>query len=215
MYAHGIGYFGTTLAPGTAFGAQKGASFFALYNKSLRIVGLDSAYYSREDDQYQVGSLGDPAGPQAVFLQQQAAAAANAGQNLIVMTHHNGLSLDGATPQPLWGEVANQLSALSGKSVCWYWGHEHAGAVYQPQKINEVTIYPRVGGHGCIPWGVATNLQSGNVLWFESQVLGPGSNYFVTNGYVTLAFNGASMNETFYNQSGAARWNGTWPPAST
>jgi len=213
MYAHGTGYFGTTLAPGTAFGAQKGASFFALYNTSFRIVGLDSAYYSKEEELYQFGSLGDPAGPQAVFLQQQAAAAASAGQNLIVMTHHNGLSLDGGNATTLWGEVANQLSALSGKSVCWYWGHEHAGAVYQPQKINDVKIYPRVCGHGCIPWGRAKNLHAPGVLWSENQLLGPGLDYFVTNGYATLQFNGASVNETFYNQSGAANWTGTWPPA--
>lgn len=213
MYAHATGYSLTTLAPGTAFKAQQGANVFALSNTSFRIVGLDSAYYA-PDDLYDVGSLGNPTGGQAMFLQQQAKLAAAAGQDLIIMTHHNGLSADGSTPEPLWQEVANQLSASSGKSVCWYWGHVHVGAVYQPQQVNGITIYPRCCGHGCIPWGVATGLQNSNVIWLEQEVLGPGSNYFVTNGYSTLVLSGGSMTETFHDQSGSIRWTDTWPGAA-
>jgi hypothetical protein len=210
MYAHATGYSLTTLAPGTAFSAQMGANCFALYNKWFRIVGLDSAYYA-PDDLYDVGSLGGPAGPQAIFLRQQAEQAAAAGQNLILLTHHNGLSADGSTPEPLWQEVADQLAVFSGKKICWYWGHVHVGAVYKPQVVNGITIDPRCCGHSCIPWGVATGLQTNNVLWFEKKVLGPGSNYFVTNGYATLALTGTSMKETFYDQSGGAQWSNTWP----
>jgi hypothetical protein len=209
MYAHATGYSLTALAA-PAFKAQTGANCFALYNNKFRIVGLDSAYYA-PDDMYDVGSLGDSAGPQAVFLQQQATQAAAAGQNLILLTHHNGLSADGSTTEPLWQEVANQLASFSGKSICWYWGHVHVGAVYKRQVVNGITIDPRCCGHGCIPWGVATGLQTGNVLWFENEVLGPGKNYFVTNGYATLALSGASMRETFYDQAGNSRWSNTWP----
>jgi hypothetical protein len=209
MYAHATGYSLTALAS-PAFSAQKGANCFALYNKSFRIVGLDSAYYA-PDDMYDTGRLG---GPQAMFLQQQANQAAAAGQNLILLTHHNGLSFDGSTPEPLWQEVADQLAAFSGKSICWYWGHVHIGTVYKPQEVNGITIYPRCCGHSCIPWGVATGLRTSNVVWFEQEVLGPGSNYFVTNGYATLALTGASMKETFYDQSGSAHWSNTWPRPS-
>lgn len=209
MYAHATGFSNTTLhAP--PFSAQMGANCFALYNQFFRIVGLDSAYYS-PDDLYDVGSLGDPAGAQAQFLKQQANLAASSGQNLVLITHHNGLSTDGRTPEPLWKEVANQLSAFSGKSVCWYWGHVHVGAIYKPQIINGITIYPRCCGHSCIPWGIAKDLSSPNVQWFEKEVLGPGDNYLVTNGYATLALSGASMTETFYDQSGKSRSSGTWP----
>ena len=213
MYAHATGYSLTALAS-EIFKTQGGANCFALYNKSFRIVGLDSAYYA-PDDLYDVGSLGDPAGGQATFLRQQAEQAAAAGQNLILLTHHNGLSWDGSTPEPLWQEVADQLAPFSGKSICWYWGHVHIGAVYKPQVVNKITIYPRCCGHSCIPWGVATGLQhNSNVLWFENEVLGPGSNYFVTNGYATVALTGASMKETFYDQSGSAQWSNTWPKPS-
>lgn len=216
MYAHATGYFGTTLAPGTAFTAQQGASFFALFNSAFRIVGLDSAYFSSQLQLYDQGTLGTGSGnrQQAAFLQDQARLAAAANQNLIVLTHHNGLSVDGSTEQPLWQEVAEQLDAFSGRSVCWYWGHQHVGAVYQPRKFNDVTIYPRCCGHGCIPWGIATALQTNNVVWFEQKVLGPKRNYFVTNGYATLMQNGASLTETFYDQTGRASWSGTWPPTT-
>lgn len=206
MYAHGTGYFGTTLAPGSVFGAQKSTSFFSLYNKSFRIVGLDSAYYS-PDVMYQVGSLGSSTGPQAMFLKNQAQAAASGGQTLILMTHHNGLSLDGGTQQPLWAEISDQLSALSGSIVYWYWGHEHAGAVYAQQTMklqsNSLSIRPRVCGHGRIPWGLATDLQSPDVLWSEGKMFKPP---FLENGYAVVSLKGPTLTETFYNQSGEISW---------
>jgi hypothetical protein len=211
MYAHATGYVKALGSP--AFNAQGGANVFALSNSQFRIVGLDSALYA-PDDMYDVGSLGSPTGTQAMFLQQQAKWAAAAGQDLIILTHHNGLSADGTTPQPLWQEVANQLSSFAGKSVCWYWGHVHVGAVYQPQIVNGVTIYGRCCGHGCIPWGIAKGLQANSVLWFEQEVLGPGSNYFVTNGYASLALSGGAMTETFYDQSGKTQWSEAWPSAA-
>jgi len=216
MYAQATGYFLTTLAS-TKFKAQQRASFFALFNKSFRIVGLDSAYYSSEIELYQSGSLGSAEHPeeQAAFLQNQAKAAADSGQTLIILTHHNGLNLDGTNkapisdgPLPLWTEVTSQLAALKGKSVYWYWGHEHAGAVYnRVQDVDSgVTIRARCCGHGCVPWGRASALEnSEHVEWHEKTLLASppgGQNYFVTNGYAVLKLGDASMTETFYTQAG-------------
>jgi hypothetical protein len=47
------------------------------------------------------------------------------------------------------------------------------------------------------------------VLWFEKQDLGPGNNYFITNGYATLTPNGASLTESFYDQNGKESWPGS------
>jgi hypothetical protein len=221
MYAHATGYSLTALAA-PAFAAQKGANCFALYNKYFRIVGLDSAYYAPDNrladfPGYMKGSLGDPQGAQMVFLKNQISQLSG-GQSLILLTHHNGLNLDGSIPTAaddsylLWQEVTQvvrQLPASSGKSVHWYWGHQHAGAVYPSQQVDGTIIYPRCWGHGCIPWGLATELsQSGKVLWFEKQDLGPGNNYFITNGYATLTPSGASLTESFYDQNGKESWPG-------
>lgn len=219
MYAHATGYSLTALgAP--VFSAQKGANCFALYNSSFRIVGLDSAYYAPDNrledfPGYMIGNLGDQQGGQMVFLRDQLGQLKN-GQTLILLTHHNGLKLDGTIPTEadaaylLWQQVTQllqQLPADAGKNVYWYWGHEHAGAVYAPQNVHGWTVYPRCCGHGCIPWGLATDLsQSSNVLWFEKEDLGPGENYFVSNGYAILTLDAGSLTEAFYDQNGKKSW---------
>jgi hypothetical protein len=48
--------------------------------------------------------------------------------------------------------------------------------------------------------------QAGKVSWFESKVLGPQANYFVANGYASLALSGAKLGESFWNQQGTVSW---------
>ena len=72
---------------------------------SFRIVGLDSAYFDehRSGHGFMRGVL-NPS--QEQFLQEQANSAAQDGQHLILLSHHNGLSLDGtrtATQGPRGG----------------------------------------------------------------------------------------------------------------
>jgi hypothetical protein len=222
MYAHATGYSLTALTA-AAFKAQ-GGNCFALYNKAFRIVGLDTAYYAPDNaiedfPGYMIGSLGPAQGPQMQFLQNQISQL-TAGQTLILLTHHNGLNLNGSLPAQtdssymLWQQVTQavkKIPAGAAKNVLWYYGHIHVGAVYTPQKVGGVTIYPRCCGHSCIPWGIATDLQAPNVVWFEQQVLKPGPNYFVTNGYATLALKGAALTEAFCNQTGKESWSKPFP----
>jgi hypothetical protein len=220
MYAHATGYSLTALAM-PQFQAQ-GGNCFALYNKAFRIVGLDSAYYAPDNSienfpGYMIGSLGPANGPQMQFLQSQISQL-TAGQKLILLTHHNGLNDNGSlpaqtdSPYMLWQQITqavSQIPAAASRNVVWYYGHVHIGAVYKPQKVGGVTIYPRCCGHSCIPWGIATELNAPNVVWFEQKVLGPGQNYFVTNGYATLKLNGPSLTEAFMDQNGHQSWSGT------
>ncbi|MGD0453044.1 MAG: metallophosphoesterase [Solirubrobacteraceae bacterium] len=218
MYAHGTGYFNTALTS-PIFASQNRCSYFALYNDRFRIVGLDTAYFDPDQSGFgfMTGSLG-PTGPgtQAQFLNDQARAAAAAKQQLILLTHHNGLQYDGSAPiSPLWDQVVAQLAPLSGGTVIWYWGHEHMGVVYKDRNASGITIRPRCCGHGCIPWGVATRLNSPDVEWYEKTVLGPGSNYFVANGFATVALDGYSISETIFRQDGTESWptasSASWP----
>jgi Calcineurin-like phosphoesterase len=213
MYAHGTGYFNTALTS-PIFASQNRCSYFALYNDRFRIVGLDTAYFDPEQtgwNGFMKGSLGPTgAGTQAQFLNEQAHAAAAAGQQLILLTHHNGLAYDdSATLSPLWDQVITQLAPLAGGTVIWYWGHEHMGVVYADRKdASGITIRPRCCGHSCIPWGVATGLNARGVEWYEKTVLRPGNDYFVANGFATVALDNSSISETFYRQDGAESWSG-------
>ncbi len=208
MYAHGTGYFKAALAS-PIFASQNGCGYFSLHNDGFRIVGLDTAYFDPDQSStgFMTGSLG-PSGPgtQAQFLNDQAQAAAAAKQQLILLTHHNGLQYDGSVTLPLWDEVIAALAPLSGDTVVWYWGHEHMGVVYTDRAVSGITIRPRCCGHGCIPWGVATGLNAPGVEWYEQTVLGPGTDYFVANGFATVALDGSSISETFYRQDGAKSW---------
>jgi len=208
MYAHGTGYYETALTS-AMFASQNGCGYFALYNDAFRIVGLDTAYYDPDQtyDGFMTGALG-PTGPgtQAQFLNDQAQAAAAAKQTLVLLTHHNGLEYDGSATLPLWDQVVAQLGPLSGTTVIWWWGHEHMAVVYPDWDAKGVTIRPRCCGHGCIPWGVATGLNVSTVDWYEQTVLGPGDNYFVANGFATVALDGSSVSEAFYRQDGSKSW---------
>lgn len=212
MYAHGAGYFNVVLAS-EKFAAQNGCSYFALYNNTTRVVGLDTAYFATDHFSgtgFMNGALNDS---QQQFLHQQAQAAAGSGQQLVVLSHHGGLTLNGETQKDLWTQVTDQLSPLSGLTVTWYWGHEHAGVVYAPRPAGGVTIHPRCCGHGCIPWGLASELeagtQAGDVLWYENTVIGPQDNYFVSNGYAWFG----TMNplyEMFRGRNAAGEWAEHW-----
>ncbi len=211
MYAHATGYFNTTLKS-SLFQAQAGCSYFALYNDSYRIVGLDSAYYDKDQsgwpDGFMIGDIG-PIGPgtQAQFLSDQASLAQHAGAELIILSHHTGLTFDGSERSVFGTQVMQQIAPYNGR-VTWYWGHVHIGAVYKTYKDETpVFLHGRCCGHSCIPWGVATDLNAPNVEWYEKKVEGPGVNYFVANGFATLTLGiGGSLTEAFYRQDGSLSW---------
>ncbi len=197
MYYGARGYFGTTLAA-PAFAAQQGTSFFALVNDDWLIFGLDSAYNASWDSMFMDGALGS--------LQQGWMArtqAAYPGRKIIVMTHHTGTDLTGATKTSLWQEVVDAL----GKSPdYWYWGHAHNAVVY-----NDIDgCLARCNGHGAIPFGVASSLQpavGGTVDWFEDGLAGdtriPDR---CLNGAAIVALDGTSITETFLSETGETRW---------
>lgn len=196
MYSGAKPYFVEALGS-PLFSAQKPYSFFALENTNWVIVGLDSAYYADELTLYMNGSLGTSA--QVAFLKEQA----QKGKRVIVLTHHNGLAEDGSAPTGLWTEVMNCFPSGSGPAY-WYWGHVHAGVVYQPQS----GVQCRCSGYAALPWGYASELANNpNVAWFESRNAGdPNDTLRVLNGFSYLQLTGASLNETFYDENRGVAW---------
>jgi Calcineurin-like phosphoesterase len=206
MYSGAKPYFAAiTNSPGSnsPFGLQQGCSYFALENSNWVIVGLDSAYFAPESNLYLDGSLGPAGGPQVQFLQQQVAK----GKRVILLTHHNGIAEDGSSPTNLWNEVMSGFPANSGPAY-WYWGHVHAGVVYQPQANGTAAVPCRCCGHGALPWGEATELAgNAHVLWYENRSAhDPDIPQRVLNGFAMLYLSGPNIEEVFYDENGGVAW---------
>lgn len=199
MYSGAKPYFEAIGAP--PFGMQNGCSYFALENSNWVIVGLDSAYFSPESGLYMDGSLGSASGPQVSFLQAQVAK----GKKVIVLTHHNGLSEDGRNAMNLWAQVMGGFAVGGGPSY-WYWGHVHAGVVYNP--YGSAAVLCRCCGHGALPWGPASELAANpQVAWFENRSAhDPDIPQRVFNGFAVLRLNGPSLHEIFYDENGGIAW---------
>jgi Calcineurin-like phosphoesterase len=195
MYSGAKPYFVDALG-NPLFADQKPYSFFALENSNWVIVGLDSAYYSDELTLYMNGSLGT--GAQIDFLKAQA----QKGKKLIVLTHHNGLAEDGSSPTGLWNDVMSCFPAGTAPAY-WYWGHVHAGAVYQPYH----GVLCRCTGYAALPWGYASDLKNPNVAWFESRKADdPADNLRVLNGLTLLKLTAEEIEETYYDENGGLAW---------
>jgi len=201
MYTGGIPYFQEALGGGE-FKLQGGRSLFALENSQWIIVGLDSAYFSDPYSLFMNGAVSDGQNNiQTQFLRD----CANAGKKVLVLTHHNGLLEDGTSQSPLWAQVRSAFPAGKPPAL-WYWGHAHAGVVYKTQASDGIAC--RCVGHGALPWGRASSLANSNaVSWFESRSANdPDDPQRVLNGYAVLAFDGANVTETLYDENGNVAW---------
>jgi Calcineurin-like phosphoesterase len=202
MYPGGDAYFQKALAS-PLFALQQQHSFFALENSDWVIVGLDSAYYSDEQKLYLDGALYSQGGPQVQlqFLQAQVAK----GKQVIVLTHHNGLTQDGSATTALWSQVMSAFPPGTGPAY-WYWGHVHAGAVYQTTAITG-NVRCRCNGHGALPWGSASDLANPKVAWYETRSANdPDIPERVLNGFAVLYLDRPNLKEVFYDENGGPAW---------
>ncbi len=195
MYAGGRGLFGVTLKQ-DAFSSQQEASYFALQNDHWVIVGLDTAYHANRYRLYRKGKLN--AG-QLDFLAQQRDGLA--GRRLMLMSHHQGLELDGEPSKKLWKQVQG---VLAGQPATWYWGHLHSAVVYEDVQ----GVGGRCCGHGAMPRGRAAVLDDNErVRWFEDRAAGdPEVPPRVVNGLAFLQFDGAELRETYLDEEGRLLW---------
>jgi hypothetical protein len=210
MYSGAKAYFKAISDEKGPFAMQKGCSYFALENSKWVVLGLDSAYYAPEHDLYMDGSLGPEGGPQLKSLQSQVASAMKDGKKVILLTHHNGLEEDGSSTTGLWTQVMSAFPAGTGPAY-WYWGHEHAGVVYQPKPPREgdtPSILCRCCGHGGMPWGHATKYDNNpNVVWYEKRsAKDPDIPQRVLNGFAMLYLDGPKIEEVFYDENGGGAW---------
>jgi hypothetical protein len=134
MYSGGHGYYRTLLAD-PRFHAQERSSFFSLVHPRWRILGLDTGW---ED-----ASLKDP---QADWVAAQSRQAAQSGQKLLLLSHHQLFSAyeDGSE------KVQRKLRAIldAGGVHSWLWGHEHRCILYKPHGGLQ---FAACLGHGGVP----------------------------------------------------------------
>jgi len=215
MYCGGHGYFDVTLQD-PEFALQNGKSFFSLYNKAWQIIGLDTAYESHEADLYQHGVLGQP---QLDWFTAQLAKAKAAGRKAVLFTHHNPISVNGpgANNKDIDQNMMNQIFGAADKAGnmfdYWFFGHEHAVAVYEPMQWQHRMVKPRVIGHGGIPYVPSTIGDKGagiKVRWTETTHYAPdkGDPTTALNGFGTLTFPiaGGNIVEKYYDDSNNLRY---------
>ena len=197
MYDGAKAYFAALAAP-APFALQGGCSYVALRSPHWLFIGLDTAYFSTSH-LYLDGAI--DAG-QIEFLRSMAAAAGD--RRIVLLTHHEGLDLAGATTTALWQQV---VLGLGRPPAAWYWGHAHNGVVYAPFE----GCAARCVGHGAIPYGDATMFRgSTTVQWSESaSAHDPALPERVTNGFARLTLAGPTLREELVAEDGAVRWTGT------
>ena len=206
MYSGGTPYFNQAVGGPVFNTLQSPWSFFAIENEHWILVGLDSAYYSDVLTLYLHGTLGKSDNTQTAFLRE----IAGRGKKVIVLTHHNGIPVDGvpgAAPPQLYTDVMNAFAGHPAPAY-WYFGHEHIGAAYAPLENGTLC---RCLGHSALPWGLASDLvqarAAGRVQWFESCNAGdPDDPLRVYNGFVLLELKGAELVETYYDERGRVAW---------
>lgn len=193
MYGGAKGYYLALADP--RFAAQRGLSYFALQYAGWTLVGLDSAYFTTSPF-YMLGSIGGNSGIQAAWMQQLGLSA----DKTIVMTHHTGLSSDGAKENT---QLCSEVNfALGGDPAAWYWGHIHNGIVYSAPTVTGRKTLSRCVGHGAVPFGSGWGIPGQYVDYYANT---PDSNlpgsHRVLNGFAVLTISDSgSITEEFYEQ---------------
>ncbi|HTT76316.1 MAG TPA: metallophosphoesterase [Candidatus Binataceae bacterium] len=220
MYSGGNGYFGKLLAD-PKFAAQHNLGYFALTNDQWLIIGLDSAYFTHSF-LYQQGAIAeaDFSNPEASGMVQinwlKQLLQDHKGKRIILMTHHDGFSVDPAhgnvTISPLYTQITSLMQDV--RDWWWYWGHVHTVTAYLSVHFGSIsTMTPRCVGHGAIPYMPFPpnygRLGSGDVKidWTETDLArDPQIPLRAPNGFLLLTLTGADLREEFYDERNHQRW---------
>jgi hypothetical protein len=201
MYSGGHGYFGVALAS-EVFETQGPYSYFALVNDDWAILGLDSAHAATEF--YQRGALNDP---QISWLKQLEASGTfarpgGARKKVLVLTHHQGLGVDGKKLDPLWTQVT---TALRVAPDYWYWGHDHGVVVFKPVAADGGSVQGRLVGHGGVPYAPDPLIDA--MVWTEAELAGDAAiPKRALNGFAVLHIEGGALVEEMWDERGQRRW---------
>ncbi|MBV9945783.1 MAG: metallophosphoesterase, partial [Myxococcales bacterium] len=201
MYSGGHGYFGTALTSET-FETQGGYSYFCLSNDDWVLLGLDTAHAATKF--YQLGALNQPQLDWIADLEASGLFIGPAGarKKVIVLSHHQGLAVEGKPLDPLWTQVT---TALRSPPDYWYWGHDHGVVVFRPQSVRGGTVRGRLVGHGGVPY--LPDAPKDQMLWTESETANDlAVPRRALNGFALLHLEAGSLIEEMWDEHGRRRW---------
>lgn len=224
MYNGANGYFKDALnaerqsGGSTLFKCQQGTSYFAITLPDWIIFGLDSAYFD-PSPLFMDGAIGNARNTQQEQFIAEVMHDQGAGKRVLVMTHHNCLTVDGADfNNPLWDQVTK---AVGRPPDVWYYGHIHNGVVYSRQSAAGERTLCRCVGHGALPFGNAYELHKPKphedepidaVTYYAHTPLPHPSvlqGNRVLNGFAYLEVSKDTLSEQFYDQLGDLAWSNT------
>jgi hypothetical protein len=188
MYARGKGYFRQILP---ALGQH--TSFFALENDHWRVIALDTGYHAITWPLWELLVKPDCHLPDAALAWLKPVLAQTAAKGTILLTHHQPFSFYEAG----YPRIAEQIAALLGGPVLWFWGHEHWMSIYAPvTPAGALEVHGRCIGHGgmpCEPPGAQRNAQY-PILIEDHRIVNPGEAVSLwPNGYAMLGFDGPDL----------------------
>jgi hypothetical protein len=219
MYSGGKGYFNITLKD-PDFAAKQSKSFFSLYNSKWQLIALDTAYESEKAQLYQNGVIGSE---QLGWFTMQLQKAKAAGRRIAIFTHHNPISVVEKNKQDtnLIQQILSAASMANSMFDYWFFGHEHAVAVFEPMLWNHKNVAARCIGHGGIPYPPATLGDKGQGViarWTETTcyAVGKGDPKCALNGFAMYTFpiSGADIVEQYFDDSNNLRYTVTSPFAT-
>jgi hypothetical protein len=185
MYAGGHDYFDFLLAE-PRFSRQQGSSHFLLENDHWQVFGLDTAWENA-----------GLAGGQAEWVSKIRRAAPQ--KKGMLLSHHQLFSPYEGGSEDLRKKLQD-YRILEDKLVdCWFWGHEHRCALYQPQ---DNIRYPRLLGHGGVPVWAELKEPPAGVTYQYQEWLASGFEKFARFGFAILDFCESKIKVRYINELG-------------
>jgi len=162
---------------------------------------------------------------QLSFITKVLAAPGNAGKKIMVTTHHNAISFDGALNTHAGGSLANDIYTALGNRMpdYWYYGHLHNGIVYDSAAVQASGVFNPIGpgltsnlrcmGHGAIPFGKAYGLDGSTLVNYFTQTPMPNPDARQTsrvlNGFTLVTLDAAGgITEQVYEVENAINGSG-------
>ncbi len=231
MYANGTSYFRDFLPrlgarqPGSTKLSGQGASFFCLYNRYWKIIGLDTGYNSlgptlfswipavnkikwlRETSWFKPScALED----KLLTWVKKHVKPSEDKRGIILLSHHQYYSaFDDWYVRP-----AKQLMGIIDRPVLWFWGHEHRLAIYDLYGVRDgIKAYGRCIGHGGMPVTVGEKpfIDDCPLRAFDDRVnenaTAPQVGY---NGFVNLMFSGNRLDVRYLDLNNKTLTTETW-----